>query len=88
MNQSRDLVLHAMFAAHLAGAAEWGVVHDVRLAARSSDRLPVLHDRRIPADGTPDEVLHKDYLRTAFQVSLIVLTTSATGARHVVFEST
>ena len=64
-----------------------GVVHDLSLAARFSDRLLLLHDGRVLADGTPAEVLREDYLRTAFQVSPVVLTNPATGDRHVVFES-
>lgn len=64
-----------------------GVVHDLSLAARFSDRLLLLHEGRILADGTPDEVLREEYLRTAFQVSATVLTNPATGDRHVVFES-
>ena len=64
-----------------------GVVHDLSLAARFSDRLLLLHQGRVLADGTPEEVLQEEYLRTAFQVSAIVLTNPTTGDRHVVFES-
>jgi iron complex transport system ATP-binding protein len=64
-----------------------GVVHDLSLAARFSDRLLLLHEGRVLADGSPDEVLREDYLRTAFQVSPVVLTNPTTGDRHVVFES-
>ncbi len=64
-----------------------GVVHDLSLAARFSDRLLLMHRSRILADGSPDEVLREEYLRTAFQVSPIVLTNPQTGDRHVVFES-
>lgn len=64
-----------------------GVVHDLSLAARFSDRLLLLHEGRILADGTPGEVLREGYLRTAFQVSPVLLTNPATGEQHVVFES-
>jgi iron complex transport system ATP-binding protein len=64
-----------------------GVVHDLSLAARFSDRLLLLHEGRILADGAPDEVLREEHLRTAFQVSPVLLTNPATGERHVVFES-
>jgi iron complex transport system ATP-binding protein len=64
-----------------------GVVHDLSLAARFSDRLLLLHHGRILADGNPAEVLREDYLRTAFQVCPVLLTNPATGDRHVVFEA-
>lgn len=63
-----------------------GVVHDLSLAARFSDRLLLLHQGHILADGSPAEVLREEYLRTAFQVSPVLLTNPATGERHVVFE--
>ena len=63
-----------------------GVVHDLSLAARFSDRLLLLHQGRILADGSPAEVLREEYLRAAFQVSPVLLTNPATGERHVVFE--
>jgi len=64
-----------------------GVVHDLSLAARFSDRLLLMHEGRILADGRPSEVLKDGYLRTAFQVSPVLLTNPATGEQHVVFES-
>jgi iron complex transport system ATP-binding protein len=64
-----------------------GVVHDLSLAARFSDRLLLLHEGRILADGTPADVLVEQHLRTAFQVSPVLLTNPVTGERHVVFES-
>jgi iron complex transport system ATP-binding protein len=64
-----------------------GVVHDLGLAARFSDRLLLLHQGRIVADGTPAEVLREEVLRAAFQVVPVLLTNPATGERHVVFES-
>ena len=63
-----------------------GVVHDLSLAARFSDRLLLLHQGRVLADGSPSEVLREEHLRTAFQVSPVLLTNPATGDRHVVFE--
>ena len=64
-----------------------GVVHDLSLAARFSDRLLLMHDGRILADGSPQEVLKEEHLRTAFQVYPVLLTNPATGEQHVVFES-
>jgi iron complex transport system ATP-binding protein len=64
-----------------------GVVHDLNLAVRFADRLLLLHQGRILADGTTREVLAGDHLRTAFDVSPVLLTNPATGNSHVVFES-
>ena len=64
-----------------------GVVHDLSLAARFSDRLLLLHEGRVLADGSPADVLREEHLRTAFQVSPVLLTNPTTGERHVVFES-
>jgi iron complex transport system ATP-binding protein len=63
-----------------------GVLHDLSLAARFSDRLLLLHQGRILADGSPAEVLREEHLRIAFQVSPVLLTNPATGERHIVFE--
>lgn len=64
-----------------------GVVHDLSLAARFSDRLLLMHEGRILADGSPHDVLSEEHLRTAFQVYPVLLTNPATGEQHVVFES-
>jgi iron complex transport system ATP-binding protein len=64
-----------------------GVVHDLNLAVRFADRLLLLHQGRILADGTTREVLAGDHLRTAFDISPVLLTNPATGNTHVVFES-
>lgn len=63
-----------------------GVVHDLSLAARFADRLLLLHEGRILADGSTAEVLTGEHLRTAFDVSPVLLTNPATGNVHVVFE--
>ena len=63
-----------------------GVVHDLNLAARFADRLLLLHQGRILADGSTREVLTGEHLRTAFDVSPVLLTNPATGNAHLVFE--
>ena len=63
-----------------------GVVHDLNLAAQFSDRLLLLHHGRILADGNTKDVLTTDHLRTAFDVSSVLLTNPATGNSHLVFE--
>ncbi|MGM0578796.1 MAG: ABC transporter ATP-binding protein [Myxococcota bacterium] len=44
------------------------VLHDLNLAARAGDRMVFLHDRRIAADGPPDEVLTPDVIRRVYGV--------------------
>jgi len=64
-----------------------GVVHDLSLAARFSDRLLLLHEGRVLADGSPADVLAEEHLRAAFRVAPVLLTNPATGEWHVVFET-
>jgi iron complex transport system ATP-binding protein len=63
-----------------------GVVHDLNLAARFADRLLLLHQGRVLADGGTQEVLTAEHLHAAFSVSPVLLTNPATGHAHLVFE--
>ncbi|WP_260855758.1 ABC transporter ATP-binding protein [Curtobacterium sp. 9128] len=63
------------------------VLHDLTLAARYSDRLVVLHDGGVLADGTPDQVLTPDVLATAFGLHARVVPDPVTGAPMVVPEA-
>ena len=51
-----------------AGRTVVAAVHDLELAARFADRLLVLADGRLVADGPPEAVLTPDLLRRAFGV--------------------
>lgn len=44
------------------------VSHDLGMVARYCDRIIMLHDRKIHAVGTPEEVLTPDNMRTVFNV--------------------
>ena len=44
------------------------VLHDLTLATRFCDRLILLHEGRIHAQGCPHEVLDKDNLATVYGV--------------------
>jgi len=48
------------------------VLHDLNLAARYSDHLILLHEGRIFAAGTPEEVLSPENIRTVYGVEAVV----------------
>lgn len=54
----------------LAGTGVVVVLHDLTLAGRFCDQLVLLHDGRILANGTPDEVLGDDQLGLAFGIDV------------------
>ncbi len=60
------------------------VLHDLGLAARYSDRLVVLHDGRVLADGSPWQVLTPGVLATAFGLDAEVIADPHTGTPLVV----
>lgn len=60
------------------------VLHDLSLAARYSDRLVVLHDGGVFADGSPWEVLTVEVLREAFGLGAQVIPDPVTGTPSVV----
>jgi len=60
------------------------VLHDLSLAARYSDRLVVLHNGRVLADGDPWTVLTADVLAEAFGLAALVISDPASGRPLVV----
>jgi iron complex transport system ATP-binding protein len=69
------------------GATVVMVLHDLTLAARYSDRLVVLHDGGVVADGTPAEVLTPALLEQAFGLHARVVPDPVTGSPMVVPEA-
>ena len=63
-----------------------GVVHDLILAAQFADRLLLIHEGRILADGLTRDVLTEEYLREAFGVTPVLLTNPGSGKTHLAFE--
>lgn len=59
-------------------------MHDLNLAALYFDRLILLKEGRVQADGTPTEVLTEDIIRDVFSASVRVELHPATGAPHIV----
>lgn len=62
-------------------------LHDLNLAAAFCDRLAVLHDGRLVADGTPDEVLTPRMLRQVFGINAHCGTHPVTGRRLLAFHA-
>lgn len=65
------------------GMAALGVFHDLNLAACYCDRLAVLSQGRLVAEGTPNEVLRADTLSEVFHVDLCLAPHPRGGAPAV-----
>lgn len=59
------------------------VLHDLSLAARFCDRLTLLVEGKIVAQGTPEAVLRPQILHDAYGVTVDVSRNKATGSLHV-----
>jgi len=55
-------------------------IHDLSLAARIADRIVLLHDGRVVADGSPEHALSTENLRRVYGVETEWLVTSS--GRH------
>lgn len=56
------------------GGAVIAVLHDIGLAARRADRIVVLNDGRIVADGPPRDILTRELLAEIFGVNAQIVT--------------
>jgi iron complex transport system ATP-binding protein len=63
-----------------------GVVHDLNLAAKFADRLLLIHHGCVLADGATADVLTPANLKTAFQVTPVLLTNPANGEVLLAFD--
>lgn len=61
-----------------------GVVHDLNLAAKFADKLLLLHQGKVLATGSVEEVLSKEYIKTAYQLEPIIQMVN--NARYIFFE--
>jgi len=59
-------------------------MHDLNLASLYFDRLILLKEGRVSADGTPAEVLTEDGIREVFSASVRVEPHPVTGAPHII----
>jgi iron complex transport system ATP-binding protein len=68
------------------GPTVLAALHDLNLAAAHCDRLHVLHDGRLVASGTPDEVLSPALLAEVFGVRAHRVCHPDTGATQFLFD--
>jgi len=60
------------------------VLHDLALAAAYADRIVVLENGRIAADGPPESVLHEELLTRVYGYPVEVFPHPTTGATLVI----
>jgi len=60
------------------------VIHDLNLAARFCDRLVLLHNRNIYAEGKPEDVLSPQNLKVAYEVEVEIGYKPSIGSLQVV----
>ena len=60
------------------------VLHDLNLAVTYADRLVVMHEGAIVAQGEPREILTAELMRTVFDFACEVVPDPVTGAPMVV----
>jgi iron complex transport system ATP-binding protein len=66
------------------GMAVLLVSHQLNLVARFADRLVLLHDGRVAASGTPDDVMRGEVLERVYGWPLVVTRDPAVGAPALV----
>ena len=66
------------------GLTVMAAMHDLNLASLYFDRLILLKEGRVLADGTPAEVLTEDSIREVFSASVMVEPHPVTGVPHIV----
>ena len=59
------------------------VSHDLPMVVRYCDRVVLIHDHRVFADGTPDAVLTRENMKTVFNIDAVLEYDSALGANNV-----
>ncbi|MFE5488106.1 heme ABC transporter ATP-binding protein [Streptomyces sp. NPDC056527] len=80
----QELVLRVCRERAAAGVAVVVVLHDLGLAAAHADRVGVLHDGRIAAEGPPSEVFEEELLSRVYRQPVEVLPHPRTGDPLVV----
>ena len=60
------------------------VVHDLNHATAFSDRIVVVNDRKIVADGSPFEAFSKDILAEVFGIEAEIIKHPLTGKPYII----
>ncbi|GAA1180835.1 ABC transporter ATP-binding protein [Nesterenkonia xinjiangensis] len=81
-------VLNVLHALHLQGRTIVVVLHDLNQAARYADRLVVMRQGKIVAEGDPQRVLTTELVREVFELPNRVVPDPVTGTPLVVPEDT
>jgi len=80
----QERTLRSVRACAEAGACVIVVLHDLNLAAGYADRIVLLEQGRVAADGTPAQVLTEDNLQRVYQQDVVVLEHPRRGVPLVV----
>jgi iron complex transport system ATP-binding protein len=59
------------------------VSHDLPMVVKYCDRIVLIHDHRIFAIGTPEEVLTRENMRVVFNIDAVLEYDSTLGAKNV-----
>ncbi len=62
-----------------------GVLHDLNLAARFADTILLLTNGKVLANGSPEEVLTKENMKTVFQLEPEIIKSEKTGSLYLAF---
>lgn len=62
------------------------VTHDLNLAATYSDRMVVIAEGRIAADGPPAEVIRRELIREVFEADVAIFEDPASGRPWVTYQ--
>ena len=60
------------------------VLHDINMASRFSDRIILLNEGEILAEGSPEEVISEKYLSQMYKMEMVVRENKLLSAREVV----
>ena len=60
------------------------VLHDINMAARFSDRLILLNDGKIMADGSPDKVVDEKFLGKVYEMEMVIRKNKMLSTKEVV----
>ena len=66
------------------GIGVMAILHDLNLAAMYADRIVVLHEGRVAAEGAPEDVLTEAMVHHAFDLSVSITRHPTRGCPHVI----